>query len=88
MKNSRKLRCFRAAKVSRHDTLPVGRGGTGNSAGAEAAGVGVVVSSDGISGEILTGCSVPIEAHDENPDARRSIYILMRAAMKSGNMLG
>lgn len=88
MKNSRKLRCFRAAKVSRHDTLPVGRDCAVNSVGAEAAGAGVVVSSDGIGGEILTGCSVPIESHDENPDAQQGIYILMRAPMKSGNMLG
>jgi hypothetical protein len=40
-----------------------------NSVGAVAAGMGVVVSSNGIGGEILTGCSVPIESHDENPDA-------------------
>ena len=53
-----------------------------------AADVGVVVSSNGIGGQIITGCSVPIESHDENPDPRRSIYILMRAAMKSGNMPG
>ena len=74
--------------MSRHDTLPVGRGCAVNSAGAVAAGLGVVVSSDGIGGEILTGYSVPIESHDINPDARQSIYILMRVAMKSGNILG
>jgi nicotinamidase-related amidase len=53
-----------------------------------AAGVGVVISSDNIDGEILPGYFVPIESQDENPDAQRSIYILMRVAMKSGNMLG
>ena len=59
-----------------------------NSGGAMAVGMGVVVSSNDIDGEILTGYFVPIESQDENPDAQRSIYILMRVAMKSGNMLG
>jgi len=53
-----------------------------------AAGVGVVISSDNIAGEILPGYFVPIEPQDENPDAERSIYILMRVAMISGNMPG
>jgi hypothetical protein len=53
-----------------------------------AAGVGVVVSSDGIDGEILTGYFVPIESQDENPDAQRRICSWMRVARKSGNMLG
>src|ERR1035437_4112253 len=53
MKNSRKLRCFRAAKVSRHDTFPVGRGCGVNSGEALAAGVSVVDSSGGIGMEIL-----------------------------------
>jgi len=49
---------------------------------------GVVVSSDGIGEMILTDHFVSIEFLDENQDARRSIYILMRVTMKSGNMPG
>ena len=49
---------------------------------------GVVVSSDGIGEQMLPGYFVPIESQNENQDARRSIYILMRVGMKSGNMLG
>ena len=85
MKNSRKLRCFRAAKVSRHDTLSVGRGCAVNSGGA-LAGVGVLVSSDGIDEMILTDHFVSIESQDENHVVQRSIYILMRVGIKSGNM--
>jgi hypothetical protein len=66
MKNSRKLRCFRAAKVSRHDTLPIGRGCAINSGGTLA--VGVVVFSDGIGGQMLPGYFVSIESQDEFQD--------------------
>jgi nicotinamidase-related amidase len=51
-------------------------------------GVGAGVSSDGIDEQILPGYFVSIESQDEIPDAQRSIYILMRVAMKRGNMLG
>jgi len=72
MKNSRKLRCFRAAKVSRHDTFPVGRGCAVNSGEAIGVGVGVAVSSDGIGEQMLPGYFVPIESQDEIPDANEA----------------
>ena len=59
-----------------------------NSGGALAVGVGVIVSSDGIDEQMLPGYFVSIESQDENHVVQRSIYILMRVAMKSGNMPG
>jgi nicotinamidase-related amidase len=59
-----------------------------NSGGALAVGAGVVVFSDGIGEQMLPGYFVPIESRNEIPDAARNIYILMRVAMKSGNMPG
>ena len=56
-----------------------------NSGGA-LAGVGVLVSSDGIDEMILTDHFVSIESQDENHVVQRSIYILMRVGIKSGNM--
>jgi hypothetical protein len=41
-----------------------------NSGGALAVGVGVVVSSDGIDGQMLPGYFVSIESQDENSDAQ------------------
>ena len=55
--------------MSRHATFPVGRGRTVNSGEAMATGVGVVVSSDGIDGGILTGFFVPIESPVETPSS-------------------
>ena len=52
--------------MSRHDTLPIGRGCAINSGGTLA--VGVVVFSDGIGGQMLPGYFVSIESQDEFQD--------------------
>jgi len=66
MKNSRKFRCLRAAKVSRHETFPAGRGCAANSGEALAVVAGNGVSSDGINQKILPGQFVPIEPQDDD----------------------
>ena len=67
MKNSRKLRCLIAAKVSCHDTFPLGRDDAVNSGAALVAGV-VGISSDDIGKQMLPGYFILIESQDEIPD--------------------